>query len=532
MIQTASTTTHPGPSFFRPKSSRSRTTSANDSHSSVNTVYGASYSYTDMLAHAAAASSSRPNTPPISLPPLREPTHRAPSTSPTRALSSLSLSSLSHSLPNSSAGWVKTRGRTKGYKDFVKMTDDDWAVDDDDDPVARRLRQVKSIEHRPPSSSTARKITYPLLYPPAEASNTEKKRSVSATSAATRPSVDRHPSDPTPEILTLNTEISRVQKFEALLASPTVSLPTLRALAWSGIPIPVRPQVWKLLLGYVPPTRSRREEVEARKRREYIEAGEAVWGSAGARDGSRDGGCLHQIRIDVPRTCPGVPLWGQETTQRSLERILYLWAVRHPASGYVQGINDLVTPFFHVFLGEYTDADPSTFDLSKLTQQQLFGLEADTFWCLSTLLSGIQDNYIHSQPGILRQLRSMKDLVSRIDAPLATHIDSLGIEFVQFAFRWMNCLLMRELPPLCIIRMWDTYISEGASTGFREFHVYVCAAFLVKWSKELKEMEFGDAMVFLQRLPTGEWGDKEVELVLSEAYMWQSLFKDAVAHLR
>jgi len=35
------------------------------------------------------------------------------------------------------------------------------------------------------------------------------------------------------------------------------------------------------------------------------------------------------------------------------ERVLYIWAIRHPASGYVQGINDLVTPFFVVFLSEY-----------------------------------------------------------------------------------------------------------------------------------------------------------------------------------
>lgn len=35
------------------------------------------------------------------------------------------------------------------------------------------------------------------------------------------------------------------------------------------------------------------------------------------------------------------------------ERILFIWAIRHPASGYVQGINDLVTPFFIVFVFEY-----------------------------------------------------------------------------------------------------------------------------------------------------------------------------------
>ena len=32
---------------------------------------------------------------------------------------------------------------------------------------------------------------------------------------------------------------------------------------------------------------------------------------------------------------------------------MYIWAIRHPASGYVQGINDLVTPFFVVFLSEF-----------------------------------------------------------------------------------------------------------------------------------------------------------------------------------
>jgi len=40
-------------------------------------------------------------------------------------------------------------------------------------------------------------------------------------------------------------------------------------------------------------------------------------------------------------------------TRQSLERILYIWAIRHPASGYVQGINDLATPFFTVFLSAH-----------------------------------------------------------------------------------------------------------------------------------------------------------------------------------
>jgi hypothetical protein len=37
-----------------------------------------------------------------------------------------------------------------------------------------------------------------------------------------------------------------------------------------------------------------------------------------------------------------------------MERVLFIWAIRHPASGYVQGMNDLVCPFMLVFLSEHT----------------------------------------------------------------------------------------------------------------------------------------------------------------------------------
>lgn len=33
-----------------------------------------------------------------------------------------------------------------------------------------------------------------------------------------------------------------------------------------------------------------------------------------------------------------------------LIRILFIWSMRHPASAYVQGINDLAAPFILVFL--------------------------------------------------------------------------------------------------------------------------------------------------------------------------------------
>jgi Rab-GTPase-TBC domain len=43
-------------------------------------------------------------------------------------------------------------------------------------------------------------------------------------------------------------------------------------------------------------------------------------------------------------------------------------------------------------------------------------------------------------------------------APLSKHLQTHNVEFMQFAFRWMNCLLMRELSVKNTIRMWDTYL--------------------------------------------------------------------------
>lgn len=38
------------------------------------------------------------------------------------------------------------------------------------------------------------------------------------------------------------------------------------------------------------------------------------------------------------------------------------------------------------------------------------------------------------------------------------HLESNGIEYLQFSFRWMNNLLMREIPLRATIRLWDTYL--------------------------------------------------------------------------
>ncbi|CAI6766131.1 ALI_HP2_G0048930.mRNA.1.CDS.1 [Saccharomyces cerevisiae] len=392
------------------------------------------------------------------------------------------------------------------------------------------------------------------------------------------------------DVQELNSIIQRISKFDNILKDKTIiNQQDLRQISWNGIPKIHRPVVWKLLIGYLPVNTKRQEGFLQRKRKEYRDSLKHTFSD----QHSRDIPTWHQIEIDIPRTNPHIPLYQFKSVQNSLQRILYLWAIRHPASGYVQGINDLVTPFFETFLTEYLPPsqiddveikDPSTY----MVDEQITDLEADTFWCLTKLLEQITDNYIHGQPGILRQVKNLSQLVKRIDADLYNHFQNEHVEFIQFAFRWMNCLLMREFQMGTVIRMWDTYLSETSQevtssysmssndikppvtpteprvasfvtptkdfqspttalsnmtpnnavedsgkmrqSSLNEFHVFVCAAFLIKWSDQLMEMDFQETITFLQNPPTKDWTETDIEMLLSEAFIWQSLYKDATSH--
>ncbi|XP_035676112.1 TBC1 domain family member 22B-like isoform X3 [Branchiostoma floridae] len=325
-------------------------------------------------------------------------------------------------------------------------------------------------------------------------------------------------------------EGAKLKKVNEFIAGPNTDLDALKKMVWSGVPREARPTVWKLLSNYLPANVERRCMMLERKREEYFRFVKQYYPS---RTQDNHVETWRQIQVDIPRMNSQLPFFRQSSIQEIYERVLFIWAIRHPASGYVQGINDLVTPFFVVFLSEYTDLDVITedFDASQnLEEKALNSIEADCFWCLSKLLDGIQDNYTFAQPGIQLKVNALRELVKRIDAPLHAHLEAHMVEYLQFAFRWMNNLLMRELPLRCTIRLWDTYLAEPQ--GFSTFHLYVCAAFLIKWRKDLlRERDFQGLMLHLQNLPTIHWGDDEIGLILAEAYRLKYMFADAPNHL-
>ncbi|POM66080.1 Hypothetical protein PHPALM_18116, partial [Phytophthora palmivora] len=279
----------------------------------------------------------------------------------------------------------------------------------------------------------------------------------------------------------------RDTQFERLLEKEVVDLDQLRKLSWGGVPTKHRPTVWRLLLGYMPSKKDRRAAMLERKRQEYVELLQQYYYIPDTDRGTREQTTLRQILVDIPRTNADVKLFQNERIHQAC-------------------------------------------DLSMVSDENLQIVEADSYWCLTKLLDDIQDHYTFAQPGLQRMVQRMEELVHRCDAELFEHIvERENVQFVQFAFRWMNCLLMRELPLDGTVRIWDTYLCEDS--GFESFHVYVCAAILMTFGEKLKTLEFQDLVIFLQNLPTKDWVENEIEPLLSRAFILQTYFADAPSHL-
>jgi TBC1 domain family member 2 len=328
----------------------------------------------------------------------------------------------------------------------------------------------------------------------------------------------------------LNKDSYHYKKIEQIVSAENVDLISLRKESWNGIPSEFRCMVWQLLLGYLPTNKSRREQTIIRKRKEYVDTIPTYFGYGQEEDRTtQESEILRQIIVDLPRTCPNIPFFQQDSIQKAMERILYIWSIRHPASGYVQGMNDLLTPILLVFMNDHV-VDALQCDLTLIDPTVVMNVEADSYWCLTKLLDNIQDHYTFSQPGLQRMVCRLEDLTRRIDHELDEHFQAQAIEYMQFSFRWMNCLLLREVPLPAILRLWDTYLSEERK-GFDNFHVYVCAVLLKIFSETLQTMQFQEILLFLQDLPTSTWGEEEMESILAQAYILSHLFEESPNHL-
>ena len=157
-------------------------------------------------------------------------------------------------------------------------------------------------------------------------------------------------------------------------------------MAWLGCPSEYRSETWRIILQCLPNDKERDEKYIEKRVNDYKTSQERL-------------GCekdVEQIDKDLNRISEDL-----DNVKTSMKRILSLWAAKHPASGYVQGIHDILTPFIRVYYkkenGKYVEP----------TVEE----EANAYDSLTTVLQPVQDFYTCQQPRIYELLNLMEKLL-------------------------------------------------------------------------------------------------------------------------
>lgn len=142
---------------------------------------------------------------------------------------------------------------------------------------------------------------------------------------------------------------------------------------------------------------------------------------------------LHRIVVDVVRTDSHLEFYGDAKNMARMSDILAVYAWVDPATGYCQGMSDLLSPFVVL----YED-------------------NADAFWCFEMLLRRMRENFQMEGPtGVMKQLQSLWKILELTDAEMFEHLSAIGAESLHFVFRMLLVLFRRELPFNEALCMWE-----------------------------------------------------------------------------
>ncbi|KAK9059141.1 hypothetical protein SSX86_021760 [Deinandra increscens subsp. villosa] len=142
---------------------------------------------------------------------------------------------------------------------------------------------------------------------------------------------------------------------------------------------------------------------------------------------------LHQIVVDVVRTDSHLEFYEDTQNLARMSDILAVYAWVDPATGYCQGMSDLLSPFI-----------------------VLFEDNADAFWCFEMFLRRMRENFkMEGTTGVIKQLEALWHILEHVDREMFTHLSQIGAESLHFAFRMLLVLFRRELSFSEALRMWE-----------------------------------------------------------------------------
>eukprot|EP00211_Chloroparvula_japonica_P001086 CAMPEP_0119152796 /NCGR_PEP_ID=MMETSP1310-20130426/48315_1 /TAXON_ID=464262 /ORGANISM="Genus nov. species nov., Strain RCC2339" /LENGTH=579 /DNA_ID=CAMNT_0007145201 /DNA_START=28 /DNA_END=1767 /DNA_ORIENTATION=- len=228
-----------------------------------------------------------------------------------------------------------------------------------------------------------------------------------------------------------------------------------------GIAPPLRPLLWKFLLGFFPweSSQEERDIIQNEKRAEY-ELYKGQWQSFTPDQLKGFSGFNYRVACvnkDAVRTDRGLEFFCGDGNANieTLRNILITYAIYNFDVGYCQGMNDILSPIMMVMDGH----------------------ESDSFWCFKGFMDRIERNFEESQIGVQEQLKKLGEILSKVDPVFSQYLTENHLDHMFFCFRWLLIQFKREYPLDDVMRIWEVIWSNHLSG---EFEIYIALATLLR----------------------------------------------------
>ncbi|KAL5969717.1 USP6 N-terminal-like protein [Taenia solium] len=252
---------------------------------------------------------------------------------------------------------------------------------------------------------------------------------------------------------------------------------------FKGIPPPIRPRVWPILLNVA----------SAKRDRVYEDMQKYAFASSTY---------IEQIDLDINRTFRSTTFFNEAfgPRQQVLFRILSAYSMYNTEVGYCQGMSDIAGMLLIYIMDE-----------------------EEAFWALAQLLDGPHHKmhclFVRDFPGLRRYFTHHDRVLRTHLRKVSKHFRREHVDCCTYAFKWyMQCFLGR-LPISLTLRIWDIYLLEG------EKAMVAMAYNILKMHKQrLLRMDQMQILTFLQDEIVRDFGFDDDDVIDS--------LKDCLEELR
>ncbi|EAR82239.2 rab-GTPase-TBC domain protein (macronuclear) [Tetrahymena thermophila SB210] len=329
----------------------------------------------------------------------------------------------------------------------------------------------------------------------------------------------------------------KIENFKTILQKNQINMSKLRKQCFNGIPEDcpgLRSIVWKVVLEYLPKHKGKWQQTMDENKETYNmlvnkfiygvqSPSQEVWDQQEKdetdyflsrtkdlelqhpewKDFFKDRDQWVEIEKDTTRTRSEMHFFVTETGKKFdnpykppnqqvaekhfdvLGRILFVYAKLNPGIKYVQGMNEILSIFYHIF-----NHDPAYQEY----------VESDCFFCFTIVMAEVKDCFIKSlddsDSGIKARINNLNLLLKDIDPELWENLEQLRLNPHFYSLRWLMLIFTQEFEIFDVMRLWDSYLSH---THRQDFMDYICISILQIQRHHITD-DFTEAMENLQRI--------------------------------